>query len=199
MANQNGTMYGLTVLSPILYDRQTRISHSMALREYLATMPTDEHSPFASVPGTHFARLVVMDDVTFVGAPSRIEHLKSPYLVFTSDFDGDLDNYVSQMAVRIPHEIDDIWKHCAGFPRKWSPKDFSAFIRTCQVKTTFYFADVNDKKRDETLRALRTKLEVAKFMEQNQGKSPADLQREFQLFLTRVEKLPVPTPGIGQI
>jgi hypothetical protein len=195
MSDQNGRMYGLTVLSPILYDRHDRISHSMALRAYLAALPNNTKSPFASVFGTHFARLVVMDDVTCVGAPARTEHLKSPYLIFTSDFDGNLDDYLRELAMKNPLMVNDIWKHCAGYGRSRSPEEFLTYIKKCQVKTTFYFADVNDKKLDETLRALRVKLEVAKFMETNQGKSPADIQRAFQLFLTQMENLPTPSRG----
>ena len=39
-------------------------------------------------PGTHLARLVVMDDMIYVGAPSCEEHLHSKYLVFESNCDG---------------------------------------------------------------------------------------------------------------
>jgi hypothetical protein len=195
MGNQNGQMYGLTVLSPILYDPDSRISHSMALREYLAALPNNVQSPFASVSGTHFARFAVMDDVTYVGAPARTEHLKSPYLIFTSDFDGNLDDYLRQLAAKNPQMVNDIWKHCAGYGHSRSHEEFVTYVKKCQIKTTFYFADVNDKKLDETLRALKVKLEVAKFMETNQGKSPADLQRAFQLFLGQMGNLRTPNPG----
>ncbi len=62
---------------------------------YLATLPTGEESPFALAPGTHLARLVVMDDVIFVGAPAIEEHLQSKYLIFESNCDGDLDTYLA--------------------------------------------------------------------------------------------------------
>ena len=40
-------------------------------------LPRDHRSPFAKISSTHLARLVVMDDVVFVGTPAREEHLKS--------------------------------------------------------------------------------------------------------------------------
>ena len=48
-----------------------------------------------------------MDDVVFVGTPAREEHLKSKYLVFETNFDGDLDAYLAA------------WR--ATRRRKWTP------------------------------------------------------------------------------
>jgi hypothetical protein len=67
------------------------VSHDSALRMFLQNMPRHSHSPFANVSGTHICRLVVMDDVVFVGSPAKEEHLKSKYLVFNSNLYGGLD------------------------------------------------------------------------------------------------------------
>ena len=95
MANTNGSVYGLTILSPIIDDANATPSHDLQIRAYLAKLSTREDSPFALAPGTHLARLVVMDDVIYVGMPSCEEHLKSKYLIFESNCDGDLDSYLS--------------------------------------------------------------------------------------------------------
>src|SRR5215469_16281947 len=98
MANQSGNVYGLTILSPILQDEKIETSHNCAIRMQLACLPRDEFSPFARLSSTHMARLVVMDDVVYVGAPSCEEHLGSQYLVCETNFDGDLDTYLRRMA-----------------------------------------------------------------------------------------------------
>src|SRR6202050_1295431 len=118
MANQSGDVYGLTILSPILQDLTAETSHNCAIRMKLASMPGDEFSPFAKVSSTHMARLVVMDDVGYVGMPSCEEHLKSQYLVFETDFDGELDEYLTRMAREIPAHVDALWQHCWGYPGK---------------------------------------------------------------------------------
>ena len=105
MANQNGNMYGLTILSPIIDDPKIKISHDTALRTYLQKMHRHERSPFAKVSGTHICRLVVMDDVVFVGNPAKEEHLKSKYLVFNSNLYGGLDAYLEEMARKIPDVV----------------------------------------------------------------------------------------------
>ena len=58
MPNKNGNVYGLTILSPIIDDERVTPSHDLQIREYLATLPTGEQSPFALAPGTHLCRLV---------------------------------------------------------------------------------------------------------------------------------------------
>src|SRR5271163_3163843 len=109
MANQNGTVYGLTILSPFINDKTAVPSHDLQIREYLASLPTGEDSPFALSPGTHLARLVVMDDVIYVGMPACEEHLKSKYLVFESNLDGDLGSYLAGLSQSAPQHLDAIW------------------------------------------------------------------------------------------
>lgn len=199
MPNRNGNMYGLTVLSPIIDDPMLEVPHDAALRVYLAKMRRHEESPFAQVSGTHICRLVVMDDVVFVGHPAREEHLKSKYLIFNSNFYGDLDSYLEEMARQIPDVLEDTWSHCVGFPGARDPRAFAVYIKKCQLETTFFFADVNNKTVEQTLRALLLKVEFAAFVEQNQGKSPAELQREFSRFWERFLTLPLPPPGAKEL
>src|SRR6202521_4487421 len=160
MPNQNGTVYGLTILSPIIDDDKATPSHDLQIRKYLATLPTGPESPFALAPGTHLARLVVMDDVIFVGSPAIEEHLQSKYLVFESNCDGDLDTYLRRMAEDIPTEVDTVWRHCIGYPGVGDVAAFTAYMKKCQLKTTFYFADVNDKTVQQTLHALRVQASI---------------------------------------
>jgi len=198
--NQNGSMYGLTILSPIIDDPTIRISHDSALRMYLEKLPRHEDSPFAKISGTHICRLVVMDDVVFVGAPAKQEHLRSKYLVFTSNFFGeDLDAYLVGMAKTIPGVVNDIWSHCAGFPGADDPKAFAAYMKNCQIETTFFFAAVNNQTVEQTLRALQTKVEFAAFVEENQGKAPAELQAAFSAFWQRLSQMPLPRPGAKEL
>jgi hypothetical protein len=195
MPNQSGTVYGLTILSPIIDDEKTSPSHDLQIRNYLATLPTGEESPFALAPGTHLARLVVMDDVVFVGAPAIEEHLQSKYLIFESNCDGDLDTYLTGLAAAAPQHLDAVWSHCVGYPGAANLPAFIAYMKACQIETTFFFAAVNNKSVTETLRALQTQRAVADFIACHQGVEPARLQAEFAEFVTRLESEPLPKPG----
>jgi hypothetical protein len=195
MPNKNGNVYGLTILSPIIEDEKATPSHDLQIRAYLAQLSTREDSPFALAPGTHLARLVVMDDVIYVGMPACEEHLKSKYLIFESNLDGDLDSYLSGLASTVPEHLDAIWQHCVGYPGAANRQAFIAYMKACQISTTFFFAAVNDKSVNETLRALQTQAEVGEFIAQHQGVDAAILQREFIAFTARLKRLPTPRPG----
>ncbi len=195
MPNKNGSVYGLTILSPIIDDEKATPSHDLQIRAYLAQLDTREGSPFAKAPGTHLARLVVMDDVIYVGMPACEEHLKSKYLVFESNLDGDLDDYLGGLADKVPEHLDAIWQHCVGYPGARNRQAFIDYMKACQLDTTFFFAAVNDKSVSETLRALQTQTAVADFIATHQGMDAAALQREFVKFVTRLKAQPVPRPG----
>jgi hypothetical protein len=197
MPNQNGSVYGLTILAPIIDDANATPSHDLQIRAYLAQLSTREDSPFALAPGTHLARLVVMDDVIYVGMPSCEEHLKSKYLVFESNCDGDLDSYLGGLADNVPGHLDAIWSHCVGYPSQGAAdrQAFISYMKACQVETTFYFAAVNDKSVPATLKALQIQTAVADFIADHQGADPATLQREFIDFAAQLKSLPTPPPG----
>ncbi len=195
MPNQSGNVYGLTILSPIINGADGDVSHDCAIRDYLAGLPRDHRSPFARVSSTHMARLVVMDDVVFVGTPAREEHLQSKYLVFETNFDGDLDTYLTRMAREAAEEVHAVWRHCAGYPGVEDAAAFAAYMKKCQIETTFFFADVNNKTVQQTLRALKVQTGVAHFIEANQGKSAGDIQTAFRQFLEKVRTAPEPPAG----
>jgi len=194
MSNQSGQVYGLTALSPIIEDDSTLdVCHATALRWYLARL-TDQES-FAKITSTHLARLVVMDDVVFVGAPACEEHLKSRYLVFETNFDGDLDTYLTRMAKETPEFVDSVWKHCVGYPGIANPAAFVAYIKKCQITTTYFFADVHDRTVQQNLKALRVQAGVAHFIEKHQGQPAAEVQKAFQAFLKAMHDMPAEVGG----
>lgn len=197
MASKSGSVYGLTILSPIIDDPHAEISHDLRIRMYLGGLKRDENSPFAKVTGTHMARLAVMNDVVFVGHPSKEEHLKSQYLVFESNFDGDRDAYFRTMANEIPEHVDAIWSHCVGYPGVRDLTAFRAYMKKCEIETTFYFADVNDKTVNQTLRALQTQAAMAAFIEKNQGKPAAEVQQAFATLMETLKNTPTPVAGSG--
>lgn len=199
MPNRSGSVYGLTLICPIKSEEHLEISHNLAIRKYLRTLAADQTGPFAKVSSTHIARLFVLDDVIYFGAPSCEEHLASRYLVFESNFDGELDAYLARLAREIPDVVEAVWQHCEGYPGVQNVPAFIGYLKKCQLTTTFYFADVNDKTVQQTLRALQTQSAVTSFIEQNQSKAPQDLQRDFLEFASRLRSAPAPEPGSGHI
>jgi hypothetical protein len=127
--------------------------------------------------------------------PACEEHLKSKYLIFESNCDGELESYLSNLATSIPEHLDAVWKHCVGYPGAANHQAFIDYMKACQLETTFFFAAVNDKSVTETLVALQTQSAVAEFIASHQGVDPATLQRQFIEFAADLKALPAPQPG----
>lgn len=62
--NRCGQAYGLTVLTPVTPSRES------SLGRHLQALAAGDASPLARVPGTHFARWVLIGDVVYEGSAS---------------------------------------------------------------------------------------------------------------------------------
>ncbi len=121
--------------------------------------------------------------------------MKSRYLIFETNFDGDLDTYLTRMATEVPEFVHNVWQHCAGYPGVEEVDAFIAYMKKCQITTTFFFADVNDHTVQQSLKALQTQSTLAHFVERNQGKPAEEIQRLFGAFLKRLETAEPPLAG----
>ncbi len=194
MANKSGNAYGLTVLCPILQglpkhapDGMNDQTYADLVRFRLQRLGVNELSPMARVPNTYLSRLWVLDDVPYQGRPAILEHLKSNYLVFSSNFHGELDDYLRGMWSAVEPDIRAILQYCVGFDRVTDATTFIDYVKRCQVETTFYFNGSSDEPLAVQLKGLYLKQELAKFAAANQGKSAADLQAAFKEFVARVQ------------
>ena len=196
MPNQSGNAYGLTTLCPLLkaedywrtHERGPSLHDSPAtlLKDLLNDVPLDHQSPMAAVPDTYLCRFFVLDDVVFESKPAIDEHLKSKYLVFTSNFHGELEPYLRGMWQHAAAFLQRAFAYCVAFDEVKSEDAFVAWIKRCQVTTTFYFNGSTDEPLAEQLKALYLKQELSRFAAEQQGKPAAELQRAFEAFVERV-------------
>ena len=116
MANQNGEKYGFTGLFPITQGETAKLRKFLRSLDDIKTYPRG--SPFSHVPIIHMARLFIVDRLAYQGTPAKVDTLKSDYLVFLCDYDGDsVDVLVLALVSGMHNEVAAIWKHCAGVPR----------------------------------------------------------------------------------
>ncbi len=179
MANYDAGHYFLTVMAPLQRDayvvingvRRSLIDH---VRHMLFTLPTAQqdhfstdsglNSPFARVPGTHFAHLFVIDSLHYNGrrpsnpiidllekvqltVPEEVDELPHAYLVMAVDFDAAdgsdaaLRAYTDDLWAHMAPELKMLYRHCDGFGEVSDAETFFAFINAGQVHTNLPFND----------------------------------------------------------
>jgi len=159
----------LTTLSPLPADRVS------AVRAAVAALPGGAHSPFASVPGTHFARLVVVTHLgARGGAEQRIE-LERPCVLFAANCDGDASDYLEGLAKALGDSLDSVFGECDGCPGSADPVAFAAWLQGHEVPPLLAFATV-----DAPVEAIQAGLEardrLARFAVRGQSLAPAELR-----------------------
>jgi hypothetical protein len=114
-----------------------------------------------SLLGTiHFARWFVIDNPPGPQPAAGETSLHPGWLVFTSNFDGDMLLYLRDFAQQIPEQMDLVWSNCEGYPAAGCA-DFDAFTRyVCehQLKTLAFVVAYPDLTVADIgqLRALRS-------------------------------------------
>ncbi|MCG8592611.1 MAG: hypothetical protein MJE66_25250 [Proteobacteria bacterium] len=180
--------HGLTLLCPIQNGSAGGQSYDSIVRKRLQELEIYDQSPFARVPSIYLCRGYVLSDVFYQGGEEVLnEHLASKYLVFSTNYHGDLEAHLDDLWNQAGDAVRHLWEHCVGFDEVSGPDSFRSYIRRCQVKTTFFFNGSTDEPRDEQLKALYLKQAFSDFAFANQGKTPEALQREFRSFLERTQ------------
>lgn len=187
MSNKSGKSYSLTALCPIINGSTGDQSYASITREILQNLDLDENSPMAKVANTYLCRFFILNDVFYESSPSREEHLKSKYIVFSSNFHGDLDSYLQGMWNNIEEDVKQFFQYGVAFDKVHNAKSFVKYIKNCQVKNSLFFNGSSDESLDEQLKGLYLKQEFTQFAYDNQGKDAESLQQAFQDFVKRTE------------
>ena len=136
-----------------------------------------------------------MDDVIFVGMPACEEHLKSKYLVFESNFDGDLDAYLRGLADSIAEHLDAIWQHCVGYPGAANRQAFIDYMKACQTRHHVLLCRRERQDRGGDVARAADADGRLPILLQTPGRDPATLQRDFIAVCGAAETQPAPRPG----
>lgn len=173
-SNISGQAYSLTVLTPIID------GHEAVLSQYLDGLQSGDGSPLAGVRGTHFARWVVMDDVIYQGPEQgERDHLQHPRLLFTSNFDGQLEPYLEALRTGLGGSADTIWGHCIGYPGTDDASAFAKYIRRHQIDSSLFFAAYGDRTVEDVTRSLALRTKLIDFALRAQGLAAPELKAAF--------------------
>ena len=131
MPHKVGQTYAYMTLTAILPGRAEE------LRAHLEALPVGPESPLATLENVHFGRWVIVDQLEYQGPPQQPgDRLKNEYLLFSVDFDGDLEPFLDALAARTGTEVDAIWSHCVGYPGTADRGAFKRYMRHNQIRTS---------------------------------------------------------------
>ena len=170
--NVSGQAYALTVVTPILD------GHVAELTAHLDALPEGEASPLARVPGTHLGRWVVIDQVKFQGqGQRRRDSLAAARLLFTSNFDGELDAYLEQLQTGLGEDADAVWGHCRGYPGRGP--GFAPWLKAHQLEAALFFAAYGGQSLEQVRANLDVRARAIAFALEAQGLEPEALKARF--------------------
>ena len=150
------------------------------LARYLDGLQSRDQSPLAGVRGTHFARWVIIDDVIYEGPDEGDrEHLKHARLLFTSNFDGDLDSYLEMLRTGLGDSADAIWGNCIGYPGSGEARAFADYMRHHQLDSSLFFAAYGDRTVEDVKRSLALRTRFTTFALKAQGLPASELKAAF--------------------
>lgn len=169
--NVAGKTYALMVLTPI------RPGAEAELRSCLEGLRED--SPFARVPRTHFTRLMIIPDMPAPPGASYRDPLDGPYLLFTANFDGDLDSWLDELAEVLVPEAQEIWGRCIGCPEPASGAALKAYLWRNQLDSGVVFAAYGQASVEQIRVALDKRARLTDFVIRAQDMEPVERRRAF--------------------
>lgn len=174
MADTAGQASALSVLCPVHPHRRG------ALEEALAALPLGEASPLARVGTTHFARWVIIDQLVYEGEGQRPDTLSRPYLLFTSNFDGGVDEYLMDLCRASLADLHGVWSHCVGCPERRAARPLADYLRRHSVDTTMFYAAYPQATVADVRRCLALRQQFSEFAVRSQSLDASALMRGFQ-------------------
>lgn len=154
----------------------------MILGQRKAAEDKGEPSPIEQIESIHYARWVIIDGGT--------------RLLFTSNFDGDLEGYLSEFAERDEGPLNFIFGTCVGWPGVRPLAPFIKYVQDHMVPAEYYYSAYPRHTVKEIQRSLywkeRTENAIRDLLpELADMKSLEDARDKIRKFLI---ELAVPTP-----
>jgi hypothetical protein len=174
-ANISGQAYAFMAMTPV------KPGEEGALSDYLHSLRDRGPSPLARLARTHLGRFIIVpdfhNDVSW--KQPKEEHLDLPYLIFTSNFDGDLDSYLDDLCEQLEPEAKEIWGRCIGCPESAQGAALKAYLKHNQINTGIFFAAYGKAEVGTVKRSLSQREQMIEFARTSQGLEAEALQQAF--------------------
>jgi hypothetical protein len=123
---------------------------------------------------------VVIGQLVYEGGGQKPDTLSCPYLLFTSNFDGPLDEYLEDLSQLSFPEAHAIWSHCVGSPKGKAPKQLIDYLMRHRVDTTMFYSAYPGSTVARIRESLELRRRFGDFVTRSQALDPAALMRAFR-------------------
>ena len=189
----------LLALSPIEYRHNDPDDRVANIREFLAEHNDLNHEDhvLSQCPMLHMARLQIIDDVLPPIGELPADSLKTTYLLFVADIDGEIDDFLDALhngpqrpfswakgdADSKKHSdfVRNVWGRCIGYPQETGSVFFRQYIHRCQIKVALPYA-AYDHSVDDIKKAKHRQADFAHFVMRTQGMDAAALYAKWKEF-----------------
>jgi hypothetical protein len=143
------TMGKINALTAITKVKQ---GHGAALRSTLEGLTAANGGKISELGTIHIVRWVLFDDDT--------------RLLFATNFNGDVEDYMRDFAQRAPDGIDAIWGHCEDYPGARDYEKLRDYILGHAIETTGYYCAYPEATVQEVKTALTWKQKFDAFLDE---------------------------------
>lgn len=190
----------LVTLSPIEYRHDDPDDRIATVSRTLEVEARKSHSDqiLRQCPMLHMARAQIIDNVIPPMGQHPPDSLKSKYLLFVAEIDGEIDDFLDSVynGPQFPFDwekeateqkrhadfVKNVWGQCIGYPDDAGCVFFRQYMARCRIKVTLPFK-AYDFTVDEIDRAVKNQAQFASFVEANQGLEPEALHKAWLDFL----------------
>jgi hypothetical protein len=126
----------LTILSPVKKEKLEELEKTLAvIREDLKQGTETE---FQKVPSLHYGRFVILDRESFRDEPTVPVNTR---LIFSTNFDGDKEEHLTQLVTQLTNYIDTIYECCEGYPAgaERSTESRKNYLKKYSIKSSAFF------------------------------------------------------------
>jgi len=143
--------------------------------------------PLLALRFIHFAHWSLVTHVPSRAPRGRSRRLPHPYLLFHSNFDGAVDQYIDAFSLQVPGRMWLCWGGAYGFPGPRPTGRFKRYILPHVVEDAHYFCVYPEASTKMILSALRVSDELARFAnDQAELSDPGAFLAAWRQLLARV-------------
>ena len=169
--NVMGQARGFMAMTPVVPGQEAE------LRACLERL-SQARSPLARLPGTHFGRFVIVDQLEPEGERDPVV-LPCSMLIFTACYDGAQDPFLDALVRELATEAREIWGRCIGChdPSGAALRDY---LLHNQINSGFFVSGYKDASLPTVRSALENRAKVTDLAVRGQTMSPSELRRAFE-------------------